>query len=102
MDIFLSSLELQNSTRETVALTLANLHESKKTFGQKIMNFVRKKSTIYAFIVAFSLIVAPSDTTFANESTSKTFVATAYYSPLPNQENYYRGSYEADKKLNGE
>lgn len=39
---------------------------------------------------------------FANENETKTFIATAYYSPLPNQENYYRWSYEADKKLNGE
>ncbi|MBW7954797.1 peptidoglycan-binding protein [Candidatus Gracilibacteria bacterium] len=29
------------------------------------------------------------------------FIVSAYYSPLPNQKYYFKGSYEADKKLNG-
>ena len=33
-------------------------------------------------------------------STDK-FVVTAYYSPLPNQNYYLKGSYEADLALNG-
>lgn len=36
-----------------------------------------------------------------DESEERTFVVTAYYSPLPNQEKYLRGSYEADIRLNG-
>ena len=48
------------------------------------------------------MLVSPNETAFANETEIKTFIATAYYSPLPNQQKYYRGSYEADKKLNGE
>ncbi|MDP2103289.1 MAG: peptidoglycan-binding protein, partial [Candidatus Gracilibacteria bacterium] len=32
---------------------------------------------------------------------SQKFVTTAYYSPLPNQSFYLRGSYEADVRLNG-
>lgn len=36
---------------------------------------------------------------FANEETF--FVATAYYSPLPNQDEYYTGSYAGDMRLNG-
>lgn len=35
------------------------------------------------------------------EPFQKTFVISAYYSPLPNQSVYYRGSYEADVRLNG-
>ncbi len=31
----------------------------------------------------------------------KTFIISAYYSPLPNQKHYVRGSYLADIKLNG-
>lgn len=31
----------------------------------------------------------------------QTFTITAYYSPIPGQERYVRGSLEADKKLNG-
>lgn len=32
---------------------------------------------------------------------NKTFVVSAYYSPLPNQTAYVRGSYDADRVLNG-
>jgi peptidoglycan hydrolase-like protein with peptidoglycan-binding domain/3D (Asp-Asp-Asp) domain-containing protein len=48
----------------------------------------------------FSLI-SPA---FADEATSnepKKFIVTAYYSPLPNQSFYLKGSYEADIRLNG-
>lgn len=34
-------------------------------------------------------------------SYAKTFIITAYYSPLPCQEYYVTGSYEGDKRLNG-
>ncbi|MDD3119923.1 MAG: peptidoglycan-binding protein, partial [Candidatus Gracilibacteria bacterium] len=30
------------------------------------------------------------------------FVVTAYYTPLPNQEIYYKGSYEAETRMNGD
>jgi len=32
----------------------------------------------------------------------RTFIVTAYYSPLPGQSFYVKGSYAADKRLNGE
>ena len=35
------------------------------------------------------------------EPYTDTFVISAYYSPLPNQRVYFRGSYEADVRLNG-
>ena len=35
------------------------------------------------------------------EYTLQTFIITAYYSPLPGQENYVTGSYEGDIRLNG-
>ncbi len=35
------------------------------------------------------------------EAGKKTFLVTAYYSPLPDQSFYVKGSYEADIKLNG-
>ena len=31
----------------------------------------------------------------------KTFIVTAYYSPLPDQSRYLRGNYEAELRLNG-
>jgi len=41
---------------------------------------------------------------FAEEGsdvTSKVFLVTAYYSPLPNQRCYLRGNYESERRLNG-
>ncbi len=51
-------------------------------------------------IVAF---FAPSIVTAADTSTpyQQDFILTAYYSPLPDQCCYVKGSYEADKILNG-
>ncbi len=46
-------------------------------------------------------MISPSETSFAAEWTDRTFIVTAYYSPLPGQQTYYRGSYEADVRLNG-
>lgn len=37
----------------------------------------------------------------AKKGAQKTFVITAYYSPLPGQEHYVTGTYEGDKRLNG-
>ncbi len=42
--------------------------------------------------------------TFADQEIAtekKTFIVTAYYSPLPDQSFYLKGSYEADIRLNG-
>lgn len=33
---------------------------------------------------------------------TKKFVISGYYSPLPNQEHYFKGTYERDVRLNGE
>jgi hypothetical protein len=32
----------------------------------------------------------------------KTFIVTAYYSPLPDQSYYFQGTYENEKTMNGE
>lgn len=100
MDIHLSSLKLQHDTKKTVLFLLEN--ERKPSFiAEKIKNFFAKKSTIYYCLFAVFFMALPSETTFTAETEQKTFIATAYYSPLPNQTKYYRWSYEADKKLNG-
>lgn len=45
---------------------------------------------------------APASFAFTDfEPYEANFVISAYYSPLPNQRVYFRGSYEADKRLNG-
>lgn len=49
-------------------------------------------------------MISPSETSFASEidtSNQKTFIVTAYYSPVKWQNDYYRWSYEADIRLNG-
>lgn len=71
---------------------------------QKIRNFFAKKGFLYAGILLAAFLLPSIETSVAAQEIGekKTFIATAYYSPLPNQEKYYRGSYEADKRLNGE
>ena len=64
-----------------------------------------KKPLTYLAICLTTLMISPSETSFAAEpippGTERTFIITAYYSPLQGQKTYYRGSYEADVLLNG-
>lgn len=54
---------------------------------------------LFALMVAF--FYAPSFAVRAFEPGKRLFLVTAYYSPLPDQNFYVRGSYEADIRLNG-
>jgi 3D (Asp-Asp-Asp) domain-containing protein len=48
-------------------------------------------------------MITPPETSFAAPTLGeKTFIVTAYYSPLPGQSFYLKGNYEAEKRLNGE
>jgi hypothetical protein len=67
---------------------------------KKIWEHPYKKAIGYSLILLFWSLISPPETSFASE-TEKTFIVTAYYSPLPNQSFYLRGNYEAEKKLNG-
>ena len=49
----------------------------------------------------FLSLVPSAQADIAMESDHKMLMVSAYYSPLPAQRFYMRGSYEADKKLNG-
>ncbi len=64
-----------------------------------------RKPLTYLAICLTTLMISPSETSFAAEpippGTERTFIITAYYSPLQGQKTYYRGSYEADVLLNG-
>lgn len=55
---------------------------------------------VLVFTQLFSL-VSPIFADEANTQENRKFIVTAYYSPLPDQSFYLRGSYEADIKLNG-
>lgn len=60
-----------------------------------------KNIAISLIILQLFSLVSPA---FADDTTppKKTkFIVTAYYSPLPNQSFYLKGSYEADIRLNG-
>ncbi|MCT4617022.1 MAG: peptidoglycan-binding protein [Candidatus Gracilibacteria bacterium] len=61
---------------------------------RKIASFLIIFTTIFNIFGAFSFAK-----TYASGDTY--FVVTAYYSPLPNQQYYIKGSFEADKRLNG-
>ncbi|OGJ50725.1 hypothetical protein A2307_03690 [Candidatus Peregrinibacteria bacterium RIFOXYB2_FULL_33_20] len=50
-------------------------------------------------ILILFLFFAFSDFVYA--SYQSTFVVTSYYSPVPNQDRYVTGSYEGDRRLNG-
>ena len=50
-------------------------------------------------LLSFFLSLIPLQA-FAEEE--RYFVVTAYYSPLPDQQYYLKGNYQAEKRLNGE
>lgn len=62
-----------------------------------IPHFFMKKHLPFLFLILFSPLsyaeITPGETRMMR--------ITAYYSPLPNQENYATGSYESEKRLNG-
>jgi hypothetical protein len=74
-----------------------------KRFEQVVENIWTtpyKKILGYAMILFSALMISPPDTSFAAE-TDKTFIVTAYYSPLPNQSFYFKWNYNAELRLNG-
>lgn len=60
------------------------------------------KQKLFAGLTA--VLLTGSLTAFAEtdfEPHEQTFIISAYYSPLPDQRVYFRGSYDADRRLNG-
>ena len=66
---------------------------------------------ITACCIALAIALTPTAGAFADTipddlaqdftAYTDTFIISAYYSPIPNQSVYYRGSYDADVRLNG-
>lgn len=54
--------------------------------------FFQKKPIFYFFLFCTVFFAVSVEAALASEE--KTFVATAYYSPLPDQKKYYTGTYE--------
>ena len=57
-------------------------------------------ASVFAILSLLVVVIAPALAESAPMERHKLMV-TAYYSPLPNQDFYIRGSYEADIRLNG-
>ncbi len=58
---------------------------------------IKKLLFICSIVFLFSNSIS-----FANQGEKRNFTLTGYYSPLPNQNFYITGSYEAEIRLNGE
>ncbi len=59
-----------------------------------------KKLILWAIVATLSVFYSNSQVN-ANGDEETYFIATAYYSPLPNQSRYTTGSYAGDIRLNG-
>jgi Putative peptidoglycan binding domain len=69
---------------------------------EDIWSTPHKKFIGYLAILCSSLMITPPETSFAAPTLGeKTFIVTAYYSPLPGQSFYLKGNLEAEKRLNG-
>ncbi|MDH5597400.1 MAG: 3D domain-containing protein, partial [Candidatus Peregrinibacteria bacterium] len=62
------------------------------------MKALKVFTTAFAVLAQLALVAAPA---FATGGETRKLLVTAYYSPLPNQTFYIKGSYEADIRLNG-
>lgn len=64
---------------------------------------MRIKQKLIAILTALSLMASFLPVAMAQDFApyTDTFIISAYYSPLPNQAKYVTGSYEKDKRLNG-
>lgn len=62
-----------------------------------------KRSSVYALILSFvmSFLSIPSVSQAATLQYTKTYLITAYYSPLPDQSHYFRGDYASEIRFNG-
>ena len=64
---------------------------------QKIWKYFNQSLVLSCVILSFT----SSDIVSANNGEKRNFTLTGYYSPLPNQNFYVTGSYEAEIRLNG-
>ena len=107
-----SSFALKNSTHKRVSLLLDRDFETfQRTKTQNsfsrfyssiwrfFANLFQKKPIFYFLLFCGAFFAVSVDAAMAAET--KTFIATAYYSPTPDQTKYYTGTYAGDLSLNG-
>ena len=63
--------------------------------------FIRRFCLNIFFFLSVFLSWSHPSALASSEESNQEFVVTAYYSPLPDQQYYLRGDFEAEKKLNG-
>ena len=114
------SLIIKSHTREQIFSLLGNAGktlflentsfytEVEVSWYQKVQTIVSdiwhtpyKRILTYIGIILASVTLAPPGTSFAAAPETTKFIVTAYYSPLPGQSFYFKGNYEAEKRLNG-
>ena len=107
-----SSLAMKNSTHNRVSLLLDRDFETfQRTKTQNsfsrfyssiwrfFANLFQKKPIFYFLLFCGAFFAVSVEAAMAAET--KTFIATAYYSPTPDQAKYYTGTYAGDLALNG-
>ena len=107
-----SSFALKNSTHKRVSLLLDRDFETfQRTKTQNsfsrfyssiwrfFANLFQKKPIFYFLLFCGAFFAVSVEAAMAAET--KTFIATAYYSPTPDQAKYYTGTYAGDLTLNG-
>lgn len=87
-----ASTLLRAHIRQDIALLFT---APKPSFLERFQKYSYITTALLAF---FSFLPASG---YAATTEEREFVVTAYYSPLPNQNFYLRGNYEAEKRLNG-
>ena len=107
-----SSFALKNLTHNRVSLLLDRDFETfQRTKTQNsfsrfyssiwrfFANLFQKKPIFYFLLFCGAFFAVSVEAAMAAEA--KTFIATAYYSPTPDQAKYYTGTYAGDLSLNG-
>lgn len=94
-----------NSTHDNKKYTKISLFFGKIT-GFFYTQTVQATYKFLAGVLAFTTLLITSPFAFGQEALvvvpyEQTFIISAYYSPKPNQSVYFRGSFEADRRLNG-
>lgn len=106
---FSSALILKNTTNKRVNFLLKRDYKAFERMENHLaiprifshiwhflLKFFDKKPIFYLLFFCASFWMLSVE--IAN---AKTFIATAYYSPVPGQEKYHTGTYEGDLALNG-
>lgn len=92
-----SSLSSSSLLRAHIRQDVSLIFVSENSSSWNIPSLKKYSYILASFLAFFSF---HGDSGYA-ASTKQEFIVTAYYSPLPDQNFYLKGNYEAEKILNG-